>query len=411
LCGAAGWAADAAALCRQGKALKDSGQLDAAAAAYQQAVRLDAQSDEAHWGLAWVYRKQDLTERAAAEFAKVLELTRDPARAQEARAALARMGIRPPAETAHRPAEARQGRRLVRVCAAADPVFRSLPGWEERLRARFAAAAGEISRQAPIDFALVSVEAWEPQGAPSSGMDIVRDLQARVPEGAADVVVGFIAERREAPPEGRRMEISGYTLGLAPCFTGSVVVSEVIASRDGQEWRVPEANLRENLVHELGHLFGAVHVHGRSVMRSEPNGEPVFDFDPLNLEVIKTCRWVDFSEHFASLSQEELERLVDLYGQLARGPASDDGVHFYRAAALTFLDRYEEAIAEYLQVLQVSPADAYTHVNVARLYERVGDVRQARTHWAIAAGLGKPPEVVQEAREALERLQGEGSAK
>jgi hypothetical protein len=65
-----------------------------------------------------------------------------------------------------------------------------------------------------------------------------------------------------------------------------------------------------------------------------------------------------------------------------------------------------------VQVLRASPADAYTHVNVARLYERVGDVRQARTHWAIAAGLGRPAEVAQEAREALERLKdGGGSEK
>jgi tetratricopeptide (TPR) repeat protein len=132
LCGAAGWAADAAALCRQGQALKNSGQLEAAAAAYERAARLDPQSDEAHWGLAWVYRKQDLNEPAAAEFAKVLALTRDPARAQEAREALARMGARRPAEAEQTPEEVRRGRRLVRVRAAAG---RDLAAGAHRLRA------------------------------------------------------------------------------------------------------------------------------------------------------------------------------------------------------------------------------------------------------------------------------------
>jgi len=234
-------------------------------------------------------------------------------------------------------------------------------------------------------------------------MGIVEELQAVIPDDGVDIVVGFIAERRDAPPTGERLEVKGYTLGLAPCFTGTVVVSEVVASRDGQEWRVPEANLRENLTHELGHLFGAVHVRGVSVMSGKPGGAPTFDFAPLNLEVVKACRWVDFREHFASLSPDELTRLADLYAALADGPAEDDGVHFYRAIVLTFLDRYEEAIAEYERVLQTSWGDAYTHVNVGELYEKTGDRAKARSHWSVAVALGKPAEVVRQAQMALER--------
>ena len=444
-------AADAEALCRQAKALKDAGQLEAAAAAYREALRLEPQFEEAHWGLAWVYRKQGLRDPAVAEFSKVVELATDPNRAREAREALQRMGapapdrptLGPPpqptdvslaaareliglnqasdalrvlralvaqdldrAEAERLLEEVKRGRRVVRVRAAADPVFRSLPDWEGRLRSRFAAAAAEISRQAPIDFALASVEPWEPSGTTADGMGIVHDLQTGISDDGVDVVIGFTAERREAPAEGERLEVRGYTFGLAPCFTGAAVVSEVVAARDGREWRVPEATLRENLVHELGHLFGAVHVRGDSVMRAQPSGAPVFDFDPLNLQVIEACRWVDFRKHFASLSQNELERLAEAYGELAQGPAADDGVHFYRAVALTFLDRYEEAIAEYKRVLETTWGDPYTHVNVARLYEKTGDLKQARTHWAIAVTLGRPAEVVREAREALERTGG-----
>jgi tetratricopeptide (TPR) repeat protein len=290
------------------------------------------------------------------------------------------------------------------VRAAADPVFRSLPAWEERLRARFAAATAELSRQVPIDFELVSVQPWVPSATTADGMDIIEDLQTGVPREDVDVVVGFTAERRNAPPEGERLEVRGYTFGLAPCFTGTVVVSEVVAVRDGREWRVPEATLRENLIHEMGHLFGAVHVRGDSVMRAQPSGAPVYDFDPLNLRVIQACRWVDFRSDFASLSPTELEQLGEAYGELAQGTAADDGVHFYRAIALTYLDRYPEAVAEYQKVLETSPSDPYTHANLAKLYERLGDTRQARIHWAVAAALGRPPEIVREAREALNRL-------
>jgi tetratricopeptide (TPR) repeat protein len=455
LCGTPARAADAEGLCREGKALKDAGRLEAAAAAYREAIRLDAECEEAYWGLGWVYRKQGLTTPAAAAFRAVVEMAKDPVRRREAQEALERMGAAasagrpggtatapppPPQEpslTAARELvgqrrqsealrmlraliaadedraeaerlmrEVKRERRLVRVRAAADPVFRALPDWETRLRARFDAAAGELSRQLQVDFDLVDVKPWDPTGAGEGVMGTIEDLQRSVSDEGVDIVVGFVAERREAPPQGSRLEVRGYTLGLAPCFTGTVIVAEVVASRDGVEWRMPEASLRENLTHELGHLFGAVHVTGDSVMRAEPGGVPTFEFDALNLEVMRACRWVDFRAHFASLDRDELTRLAEAYQRLADGPAADDGVHFYRAVALTFLDRYDEAIQEYLIVLKTSWQDAYTHLNLAELYERVGDLPQARTHWTIAATLGKPAEVADLARKALERTGG-----
>ncbi len=455
LSGACAWAADAEALCRRAKAEKDAGRLEAAAATYREALEADPHSEEAYWGLAWVCRKQGLTEPAAAAFRKVLELSRDAARRLGAQEALERMGAASPssapevspapptppppepslvrareliregrttealrvlrgliaedvdrAEAERLAQQLKRERRMVRVRAVADPVFRTLPDWEERLRARFGAAAAEVSRQIGVDFALVAAAPWEPTDSADGGMAVIQDLQRSVSDDGVDVVVGFVAERREAPPTGERLEIRGHTLGLAPCFTGTVVVCEVVASRDGVEWRMPEASLRENLVHELGHLFGAVHVTGDSVMRPAPAGAPTFEFDALNLEVMRACRWVDFREHFASLDRPELEALAAAYGRLGDGPAADDGVHFYRAVALTFLDRYEEAIEEYLLVLQTSWQDGYSHLNLAELYERVGDLAQARVHWNIAATLGKPPEVAEAARQALERTGG-----
>ncbi|MGQ9732978.1 MAG: hypothetical protein ACUVX8_17105, partial [Candidatus Zipacnadales bacterium] len=300
-------------------------------------------------------------------------------------------------------AEIKRGRRDIRVRAVADAVFRSQPEWERRLRDRFEAAAGHLARQVPIDLTLVAVEPWEPQETMGKGLEIIEKLRASVPLEGADVVLAFMAQRREAPSGEARVEIRNYTLGLAPCFTGYALVTEVIASQGEREWRVPEEQLRENLLHELGHLLGAVHVSGHSVMRATPEGPVCYDFDPLNAEVIQACRWVDFKRHFASLSVEELERLVELYDKLAAGPATDDGVHFYRAVALTFLDRYEEALREYERVLSTSWEDAYTHFNKAELHERVGDIVRARAHWKVAASLGGPEEIAQRARAALAR--------
>jgi tetratricopeptide (TPR) repeat protein len=437
-----------ATLCAEAKALKDQGALPAAAALYRRALSLDSRCDEAHWGLAWVYARQGQRDEAVDEFLRVVELTQDAARRKEARAALTRLGVRseettsPPsplaplevslasarqlAETGRRFQavrmaraliargqeavaarallhELRAGRRDVQVCAAADPVFRSEPGWETRLRQRFAAAAGHLARQVPIDLELATVEPWEPDSRPADGLTVIDELRESMAGNGCDVVLGFVAERREGPVSGDRLEIKGYSLGLAPCFTGHAVVSEVIAERDGRLWRIPEANLQENLLHELGHLFGAVHVGGDSVMRAQPAGQPVYEFHALNRQVMEVCRWVDFSENFASLTADELIELADLYGRLAAGPAGDDGARFYRAIALTYLGRRAEAADEYRRVLETSPEDAFTHVNLGSLYEELGDLPAARRHWQMAAALGRPAEAVAQARAALER--------
>jgi len=439
---------DVEALCREGKARKDAGDLEAAAAAYREALRLDPASEAAWWGLAWVCRKQGLAAPAAEAFRRVLELTDDAERRREAQAALERLGAaagrlrpEPPAPAAvsldgareliarGRPTEAlrvlralsrqeseraeaerliaevKQGRRRVRVRAAADPEFRALPGWQERLRSRFAAAAGELSRQLEVDFEVVEVQPWEPREGPGDGMGIVADLQAAVSDADVDLVVGFVAERHEAPPTGERLEIRGHTMGLAPCFSGTVVVSEVLASRDGVEWRMPEASLRENLTHELGHCFGAVHVTGPSVMRAEPGGAPIFDFDALNLEAMRACRWVDFREQFASLGHADLEQLEAAYAHLAAGPAGDDGARFYRALALTYLARYPEAVREYELVLKTSPKDAYTYLNLGQLYELMADVEKARTYWNLVLALGGSSAAAELARKELARTE------
>ncbi len=448
---------DVTTLCEQGLALKRAGDLERAVAAFEQALALDPNSVQAHWGLAWVLAARGRREEAVREFRLVVDLSPDDDLVAEATAALRRLGaplptpaVGPPPVPMPRPlpappslaaarellaagqrfasvsmvrallaeepeddeaqallARAKSGRRRVLVRAAAGPVFRSVNDWEARLRSRFDAAAKHLGRQVEIDLVLLAVDRWDRDHTTADGLDLVTELQDEVPPNGAHAVIGFVADNRPPDTSGDRVEVHGYTLGMAPCFTGYGVVSEVFASDGDQEWRVPEAKLRENLLHEVGHLFGAVHVSGNSVMRPDPGGEAVYRFDPLNVEVMRTCRWVDFEENLASLSPDELARMADLYAKIAEGPGADDGVHFYRAAVLSTppLERYEEAIDEYRQVLAASSEDPFAHFNIAELYNHVGHLEQARAHWKIAAFIGKPATVAVQAQAALDRTE------
>ncbi len=451
-------AGEAADLAQRALALKRAGQLAASAAVYRRAIGLDSALVDAHWGLAWVLAAQGRKAEAATEFRQVLALAREGPLAQEAASALKRLGFKPsegvhtpdhpprvlPPAPAERPltvarrliaageafqalrllqamsdrdldwaeavrllGEVKRGRRKVRVVAVADQVLRAQAGWEARLRDRFAFAAQEIGRQVEIDLVLTGVKPWQRRLATSDGLDLVEELEAAAPLDETEAVVGFVAEQRPVELVDGQPTVRGYTLGLSPCLTGYVVVAEVIGTHNGQPYRVPEGILRENLIHELGHLFGAVHVSGLSVMRASTTPPPVYDFDALNLEVMRTCRWTDFRENLASLSVTELQRMADLYAELEAGPPSDDGVHFYRASVCTMLERYGDAITEYEQVLAFSPGDAFTHYNLAELlYYQQKDLERARAHWKIAEAIGRPVWVADLARKALAEQSG-----
>ncbi len=457
-------------LCDQGRELKNAGELEASVAAYRQAIALDPASADAHYGLAWVQRKQGLDDAAAAEFGMALVLSDDPTILEEAAGALERMGRAAADTTPAAPAKpqpdppspppvvseatvaeaqrllgtgdtfeairvlrevlmldpddaaasrllqrAKRGRRRVYVRAAADPVFRGTANWEQRLRDRFAAAASQLSRQVEIDCVLTSVEPWDRQVDAGAGLDLVADLRAAFACGPNEIVVGFTAERREPPEGGETWRVPGYSLGIAPCFAGYTVVSEIIASRDGREWRIPEPTLRESLAHEVAHAFGAVHVSGPTLMRRAPGATARYDLHPMNAAVMRAARWIDFETRFDSLTQDELARLVEAYSELAKGAASDDGVHFYRGLALVYIDRYEEAIADFGRVLAASPNDAFTHFNIAGLYDRASRrdplgnaarLERARAHYHITITMAKGSPLAGDAEADLTYLNG-----
>lgn len=83
--------ADATALVDEGMAAKDAGDLDEAADKFGEAIGVDPNNEEAHWGLAWVLAQQGEAEEAIAEFEMVLELTLDAKRQSEAEAAIERL--------------------------------------------------------------------------------------------------------------------------------------------------------------------------------------------------------------------------------------------------------------------------------------------------------------------------------
>ncbi len=66
---------------------------------------------------------------------------------------------------------------------------------------------------------------------------------------------------------------------------------------------------------------------------------------------------------------------------------------------------FKAALMRYEDAAEQKTGDAAIHVRLGRVYEKVGDVQRARTHYEAAEKIAAPKEWSQEARSALARLQ------
>jgi len=73
-------------------AAKGAGNMDEAAAKFNEALQIDPSNEDAHWGLAWVLAMQGKKTEAVAEFQKVVPTTTNAQRKNLGEAAIKRLG-------------------------------------------------------------------------------------------------------------------------------------------------------------------------------------------------------------------------------------------------------------------------------------------------------------------------------
>ena len=133
--------------------------------------------------------------------------------------------------------------RVVTLRPVAEEKYRAQPGWEAELRRTVKTVSDIYERTFQIRFQILDVVPWTV--GPAVPLDTMkRRLRQEVPIGAADVLVGFAAERCE-----------GLYYGVAQLF-GRVAMVQT-ACLDTAVLSHTSADVV--LSHELAHLFGAFH--------------------------------------------------------------------------------------------------------------------------------------------------------
>lgn len=266
--------------------------------------------------------------------------------------------------------------REIRVGVAVAPNFKRVKGWKQLFERRLAYASKIFQTEFKIRFQKPVFIDWDvPEDAAQTSL-LIEDLMSRFPLGKrkVDIMVGLT--RLENPAGLDRMEM--HTLGRARPFSGYMVLRYPLDPL----YRVQEETV---LVHELGHLFGAIHVRDRdSIMSPLTDRQIPSSFDRENREIITVTRDFDFRKGAESLDSATVQRLLGSYLKFL---STEQPFEFYYALGNLYsrLEQYESAVKVLTKAAELEPDVSRVHYDLGVLYSRLGNWRKAEDELSAAA--------------------------
>jgi len=184
--------------------------------------------------------------------------------------------------------------RVIKTIVLVDPAFAERANWQEAASRLINLAAAPLEKEAGIKFSLEEFAAFTFEaGATLEAVAAALDKQLVKEEET--VVIGLVAATASKSP------LFGFSL-----FSEGIAIVKVLEN---------EALTVRALLHELAHLFGAVHVADPdSVLDLWNRGE---NLDRVNLALIRLFRERSFSSLRYPLSREKREEVRSLYQEIA----------------------------------------------------------------------------------------------
>lgn len=269
--------------------------------------------------------------------------------------------------------------RVIRVTCAVDIEATGDTRAEAKIRARIAKLSEVFDDHFGIRFEIVEMLRWDPPSDSSFDRQYAA-LKNALGNRRPELAIGFILEVFQMHPSELRLPVDHLWTGYGSPHVGPYLLTrdfafEHVTDQAASEWTFASGTVAETLVHEMGHMFGALHVDDDySVMRPSPTGTPRFKFDAVNARVIGRQKWKDFTRGVESLDEPELLGLVNDYRELSRLSTRPNGAP-------------EE--------------EARVHLALAKLYSRRGEPNRALPHLREVVTIGAPTETVLEARRML----------
>ena len=259
--------------------------------------------------------------------------------------------------------------RELRVGIAVSQDFKVDLAWKNKFRQRLDYASQLFDSQFKLRFNATVFWDWDLKDKGIDINNLVADLRSTIPlkDKAVDLVIG-LARVRDEKDAGAPHDLDH--IGRAPPFSGYVVL------------RYPQAPLSKTqeetlLVHELGHLFGAIHIQDpKSIMSPSIDRQlpAVFDLD--NRRIVNATRAIDFKQGGSVMKAEIAELLIGPYQKLIKANDSYDFFHVLGAFYLK-LGREDEALKSWKAAAAIEDDNGQIHLDLGVLYAKLGKRDQA----------------------------------
>jgi len=257
--------------------------------------------------------------------------------------------------------------RELRVTVAATKSFQALPDWKSNFERRVAYATRIFESEFKIKIKIRNYVGWEPSSETAAIENLLEELRGAVPSEGSDLVIG-LAHFSEIPRDANMRDL--HNLGQARPFTGHLVIRYPA----NKLYRVQEDTV---LVHELGHVFGAIHTGDRnSIMAPVVERQIPSQFDAVNREIIKLTRGIDFQRGIESLSRPQLEALLQSYVKMAKRNDSED---FFFSLGIFYLQlgQSENALKSWRKALSLNPESTELRYHLGALYFKLNRYKEA----------------------------------
>lgn len=183
----------------------------------------------------------------------------------------------------------------IKVIILVDPYFSYGPEWQEKANHLFLSVASIFEKEAKINFEIERFEIWRIDEKLATLEEIAESIEKNLVRDEETIVVALI----------------GSPYLKSPLF-GFCLFHEGIAAVRVQR---KEELTTKALLHELAHLFGAIHVDDpSSVLDLWNRGDRL---DALNLQIIHLFRERSFNTWRYPLNREKRRQALSLYYQVA----------------------------------------------------------------------------------------------
>ena len=257
--------------------------------------------------------------------------------------------------------------RTLNIGVAVSREFKNQKGWKRTFERRLKYAARIFKREFKLNMRVTKYWDWRISGEKQDIRTLADLLMNEFPLGSNDIIIGLTV----FPDADELVDVRDLEkIGLARPFSGYLVLRYPLTDL----FKVQQETV---LIHELGHLFGAVHTNEQNtIMAPVVKYHIPTAFDSENREIISMTRGIDFKKGFKTLGAATIQRLVDAYTRLM---TNKQPFEFYYTLGYFYLKggQFEDALKAWEKASKSKGYNSLMEYDLGMLYYKTGKPKKA----------------------------------